>query len=166
MQVIAYLTSPLLRAEVRSHGKRVNIVGSVKEEELSAMEPGDVCIFSFLCDLCPDYAMVCLYVIIVDFSLIISQSLVPMRITIIIIFVDYYATVIYKLLQYDSLLLADGTDLILFSPNCWQVWALFNEYGRPNWYAVIESRTGDRFSAFPDATGKRNVTKLPLKIEM
>ncbi|XP_024392742.1 uncharacterized protein [Physcomitrium patens] len=87
VQVIAYLTSPLLRAEVRSHGKRVNIVGSVKEEELSAMEPGDV-------------------------------------------------------------------------------WALFNEYGRPNWYAVIESRTGDRFSAFPDATGKRNVTKLPLKIEM
>lgn len=48
----------------------------------------------------------------------------------------------------------------------WQLWALFNEHGRPNWYAVIHSRTGDRFSEIPDATGKRNVTKTPLHIEM
>lgn len=45
MQVIAYLTSPLLKSAVRSQGKLVNITGSVKEEELSAMEPGDVCAF-------------------------------------------------------------------------------------------------------------------------
>nr|XP_024370051.1 uncharacterized protein LOC112279643 isoform X2 [Physcomitrium patens] len=87
VQVITYLTSSLLKSEVRFHGKAVNIVGSVREEELSAMEPGDV-------------------------------------------------------------------------------WALFNEHGRPNWYAVIQSRTGDRFSEIPDATGKRSITKLPLSIEM
>lgn len=87
VQVIAYLTSPLLKSEVRSQGKSVTVTGSVKEEELSAMEPGDV-------------------------------------------------------------------------------WALFNENGRPNWYAVIQSRTGDRFSPIADAGNKRNVTKSPLKIEM
>ena len=47
MKVIAYLTSPLLQCSVRSQGKPVNITGSVKEEELSAMEPGDVCTFTF-----------------------------------------------------------------------------------------------------------------------
>ncbi|KAG0617799.1 hypothetical protein M758_4G015600 [Ceratodon purpureus] len=87
VQVISYLTSPLLKSAVRSQGKPVIITGSVKEKELSAMEPGDV-------------------------------------------------------------------------------WALFNENGRPNWYAVIQSRTGDRFSPIPDPGNKRNVTKLPLKIEM
>lgn len=50
VQVITYLTSSLLKSEVRFHGKAVNIVGSVREEELSAMEPGDVCSFSFMCD--------------------------------------------------------------------------------------------------------------------
>lgn len=43
VQVIAYLTSPLLKSAVRSQGRPVNITGSVKEKELSAMEPGDVC---------------------------------------------------------------------------------------------------------------------------
>lgn len=40
--VISYLTSPLLKYAVRAHNKPVHITGSVKETELSAMEPDDV----------------------------------------------------------------------------------------------------------------------------
>ena len=47
MKVIAYLMSPLMQSAIRSRGKPVKITGSVKEEELSAMEPGDVCTFPF-----------------------------------------------------------------------------------------------------------------------
>jgi hypothetical protein len=48
VRVIAYLTSPLLKNAVRSQGRPVKVTGSVKEKELSAMEPGDVCTCSIL----------------------------------------------------------------------------------------------------------------------
>lgn len=46
--------------------------------------------------------------------------------------------------------------------SCVKVWALYNQHERPNWYALIIRRTGDRFSRKNQSTGK----KLPLSIEM
>jgi hypothetical protein len=48
-----------------------------------------------------------------------------------------------------------------------KIWALYNEDERPNWYAVIVRRTGDRFSKpqKPDP-GARIVKLLPLYVEM
>ncbi|KAG0595435.1 hypothetical protein M758_UG166500 [Ceratodon purpureus] len=47
------------------------------------------------------------------------------------------------------------------------IWALFNEDERPNWYAVIVRRTGDRFSKPQKADpGARIVKLLPLFVEM
>jgi hypothetical protein len=42
-----------------------------------------------------------------------------------------------------------------------QVWALYNEHERPNWYARILKRAGDRFSRM-----SYGAKKHPLYIEM
>lgn len=43
-----------------------------------------------------------------------------------------------------------------------EVWALYNSHERPNWYALIASREGDRFSSCTQVKGK----KSPLHIEV
>ncbi|KAI5081932.1 hypothetical protein GOP47_0001675 [Adiantum capillus-veneris] len=45
-----------------------------------------------------------------------------------------------------------------------EIWALYNMQQLPNWYAVIEERSGDRFS--PLETLKKSTKKLPLHIEV
>ncbi|MCO5576907.1 hypothetical protein L7F22_030728 [Adiantum nelumboides] len=45
-----------------------------------------------------------------------------------------------------------------------EIWALYNMQQLPNWYALIEERSGDRFS--PLQTLKKSIKKLPLHIKV
>ncbi|CAM6092399.1 unnamed protein product [Calypogeia fissa] len=44
-----------------------------------------------------------------------------------------------------------------------EVWALYNDHERPNWYALIESRTGDRFSSCTQGRKKRPPVQIEVK---
>lgn len=47
-----------------------------------------------------------------------------------------------------------------------KVWALYNQQERPNWYALIVRRTGDRFSSQKLAPSGKVSMKQPLHVEM
>lgn len=160
MKVIAYLTSPLLQHSVRSKAKPVNFTGTVKEEDLSAMEPGDVCTFTTI--LLIFYLKTHVnnshgWLTMWKWKFVEREEYEDMN-------TNSYSFI--RKTRFVVIFVTSRSRTYLLVNICWQVWSLFNQHGRPNWYAVIKSRTGDRFSPCSHASRNRNVTKLPLKIEM